>query len=93
MPHRLRLYLIVRKISLFAYELDLSIGNRIHPVISIVYLTRYHANDDPYNRILLPPGLMEYGSESDSMLSDDERDGKRWELKRVVDYENRRSMA
>src|SRR6266566_879311 len=35
MPRRLRLYPIVRKISPFAYELDLSVGNRIYLVISI----------------------------------------------------------
>ncbi len=93
MLRRLGLYPIVWKISPLAYELDLPAGNRIHPVISITYLTRYHANDDLYNRILLPPGLVEYGSESDSMSNDDERDSKRWELERVVDHENRRGTA
>src|SRR6266566_3924476 len=72
MPCRLGLYPIVRKISPFAYKLDLPIGNHIHPVISIVYLTRYYINDDPYNYILLFPGLMEYGSELDSILDDNE---------------------
>ena len=93
MPRRLGLYPIVRKISPLAYELDLSTSNRIHSVISITYLTRYHINDDPYNCILPSPGSMEYGSESDSILNDDERDGKRWELERVVDYKNRRSTV
>ncbi len=93
MPRRLRLYPIVRKISPLAYELDLPVGNRIYPVISIAYLTRYYTSDDLYNRILLPPGPMEYGSESDSMLSDNERDGKHWELECVVDHENRRGTA
>ena len=69
------------------------IGNCIHPVISIAYLTRYYANDDPYNRILPPPGPVEYGSELDSTSGDDEWDGKRWELERVVDHENRRGTA
>jgi len=62
-------------------------------MISIAYLTRYHINDDLYNCILPPLGPMEYGSESDSMSNDDERDGKRWELERVVDHENRRDTA
>ena len=73
-----------------AYELGLLVGNRIYLVISIAYLTRYYASDDPYNRIPLLLGLMEYGTESDSISSDDERDGKRWELERVVDYKNKR---
>ncbi len=72
MPRRLGPYPIVRKISPLAYELDLPTGNRIYFMISIVYLMRYYANDDPYNRILLFPGLMKYGSESDSTLGDDE---------------------
>src|SRR6266566_4891044 len=93
MPCYLGLYPIVRKISPFAYELDLPTGNRIHPMISIAYLMRYHVNDDSYNRILSPPGPMEYGSESDSMSSDDEWDGKRWELECVVDHENRRGTV
>ncbi len=50
---------------------------------------RYYASDDLYNRILLFLGPVEYGSELDSMSGDDERDGKRWELERVVDHENR----
>src|SRR6266566_3643724 len=93
MPRRLKPYPIVRKISPFAYELDLSANNHIYLVISIVYLMRYYANDDPYNRILLLLGLVEYGSESDSMSGDDERDNKRWKLERVVDHENRRSTV
>src|SRR6266699_1402024 len=93
MPRRQGPYPIVRKISPLAYELDLPAGNRRHPVISIVYLTRYYATDDPYNRIPLPSGPVEYRTESDSMSGDDERDGKRWELERVVDHENRRGTA
>src|SRR6266566_7643056 len=93
MPRRLGPYPIVRKISSFAYELDLPANNRIYSMISIAYLMRYHANDDLYNRILLSPGPVEYGSELDSMSGDDERDGKRWELERVVDHENRRGTA
>ncbi len=93
MPRRLGLYPIVRKISPFVYELDLPTGNCIHPVIFIAYLIRYYVSDDPYNRILPSPGLIKYGSESDSMLSDDERDGKRWKLERIVDHENKRSTA
>src|SRR6266566_8662581 len=93
MPRRLGLYPIVRKISPLAYELDLSTGNRIYLVIFIAYLTQYYTNDDFYNRILLFLGPVEYGSESDSTSGDDERDGKRWELERVVDHKNRRGTA
>ncbi len=77
MPRRLGLYPIVQKISPFIYKLDLPTDNRIHPVISITYLMQYHINDDPYNCILLFPSLMEYRSESNSILNDDEWDGKR----------------
>ena len=76
MPRCQRLYPIVWKISLLAYELGLPVDNCIHPVISIAYLIRYYANDDPYNYILLLSGPMEYKTESDSILDDDERDGK-----------------
>ena len=93
MPRRLGLYSIVWKIFPLVYKLDLLAGNRIYPVISIAYLTRYHVSDDLYNRILPPLGPVEYGSELDSMSGDDERDGKRWELERVVDHENRRGTA
>ena len=89
MPRRQGPYPIVRKISPLAYELDLPAGNRIHLMISIIYLTRYYTTDNPYNRIPPLPGLVEYGIESDSISSDDERDGKRWELERVVDHKNR----
>ena len=93
MPCCLGLYPIVRKIFLFVYKLDLLISNCIYFVISIVYLIRYYVSDDLYNYILLPPGPVEYGSELDSILGDDERDGKRWELKCVVDHENRRGTV
>ncbi len=93
MPRRLGLYPIVRKISPLVYELDLLIGNRIYPVISIAYLIRYYVNDDPYNCILPSPGPVEYGSESDSTSNDNEQDSKRWELERIVDHENRRGTA
>jgi len=89
----LELYPIVRKISSFAYKLDLPAGNRIYPVIFIAYLTRYYTNDDLYNCILPSLGPVEYGSELDSMLDDNEWDGKRWELERVMDHENRRGTA
>ncbi len=93
MPRRLKLYPIVRKISLLTYELDLPVDNRIYPVIFITYLTQYYTNDDLYNRILLSLSPMKYRSESDSTSSDDERDSKRWELKRVVDHKNRQGTV
>src|SRR6266699_2467513 len=93
MPRRLGSYPIVWKISPFVYELDLPVGNRIYPVIFIAYLTRYYVSDDLYNCIFLLPGLVEYRSELDSMLGDDEQDSKRWELERVVDHENRRGTV
>ncbi|SRR6266566_2794931 len=93
MFHRLGLYPIIRKISLFAYKLDLPIGNRIYLVISITYLTRYYINDNLYNCILLFSSLVEYGSESDFILGNDERDGKRWELEYMVNHKNRRGTV
>src|SRR6266699_5550961 len=87
--HYQGLYPIVRKISPLVYKLGLLVSNCIYPVIFITYLTRYYVNDDPYNRIPLLPGPVEYGTELDFTLGDDERDGKRWELERVVDHENR----
>ena len=48
---------------------------------------------DLYNRILLSLSPMKYRSESDSTSSDDERDSKRWELKRVVDHKNKQGTV
>ena len=93
MPRRLKLYLIVRKIFSLAYKLDLPIDNCIHFMISIVYLIWYYVRDNLYNCILPPPGLMEYGAEFDSILGDDELDGKRWELEHIVDYKIKRSTV
>jgi len=75
-----------------AYELDLTDDSRIHPIISIVYLSQYHVRDDPFKRIPAPPGPVEYSAETD-MSGDDARDGKHWELERVMDYTTRRGKT
>jgi len=91
MPCRQGPYPIVRKLSPLAYKLDLPAGNRIYPMIFITYLIQYHTTDDSYNYIPLPPGPIEYRTKSDSMSSDDEQNGKRWELERIIDHKNRRN--
>ncbi len=92
MPRRQRPYLIVRKISLLAYKLDLIDDSYIHPIIFIVYLLRYHIRNDPFKRIPALPGSVEYGAETDTS-GDDIRDGKHWELEHVVDHTTRRSKT
>ncbi len=57
-------------------------------MISIVYLLQYHVCDDPFKRTPAPPGPIEYGAETDTS-GDNVRDGKHWELERVVDYATR----
>ena len=89
---RQRLYLIVRKISFLVYKLDFPEDFRIYPMIFIVYLLCYRVYDDPFKRILVLPGFIEYGAETNTS-GDDARDGKHWELERVVDYVIRRGKT
>ncbi len=81
---------MVWKISPLVYKLDLPFDAKIYPVISIVYLSRYRAYEDPFGRILPLLGLVEYGSDTDTETSgDDEKQGKHWELECIVVYKTR----
>ena len=93
-PRRQGPYPVVRKISPLAYELDLPLGVKIHPVVSIVYLSRYRAYEDPFGRIPPPPGPIEHGSNIDTETSsDDEKQSKHWKLKRIVVHKTRRGQT
>ncbi len=61
-------------------------------MISIAYLLRYHIHDDPFKCIPAPLGPVEYSVETDTS-GDDARNGKHWELERVVDHITRRSKT
>ncbi len=85
---------MIRKISPFTYKLDLPFGAKIHPVVSIAYFSRYRAYEDPFGYIPLPLGPVEHGSGTDTETSgDDEKQGKHWELERIVVYETRRGQT
>ncbi len=83
MPRRQGPYTVVRKVSPLAYELDIpppESGKGIHPVISLSHLSRYRTHEDPFKRVPLPPGPVEYCNSD----SDDE-----WELERIVDHKTK----
>ncbi len=85
-------YPVVRKISPLTYELDFPEDSRIYPMISIVYLLYYRTHDDPFKRISILSGSVEYDAETNTS-GDDVRNGKHWELERVVDHAIRRSKT
>ena len=68
------LYSIIHKISPLAYEIDPK-NNKIHPVVSIQYLTRYRNGDDLFYRGLQEPGPVEY---VDHLSNDSEVDDDGW---------------
>ncbi len=87
---RQELYPMVRKISLFVYKLNLLLGAKIHPVVSIAYLSRYRVYKDPFGHIspLLKP--VKHGLDTDMETSgDNKKQGKHWELKCIVAYKTR----
>ena len=86
MPRRQELYSIIRKISPLVYELDIPLGTKIHPVISVAYLSRYRSHKDPFQCVPLPPGPVEYDNSGFEVLVDGE-----WELERIVDHCTKRS--
>ncbi len=86
MPRRQGPYLIKRKVTKLAYELDLPNDVNIHPVISIQYLTAYNCDEDPFQRQPPPPGPVEYGSGDEHS----EGDGEVYEVERIVDHRRHR---
>ncbi len=56
---RARPFLIKRRISRLAYELDLPNNIAIHLVISIAQLAPTPSRQDPFKRAAPPPGLVE----------------------------------
>ncbi len=61
-------------------------------MIFIAYLSRYYVYNNLFKRIPAFLGPVEYGVEIDT-FDDDMRDGKYWELERVVDHTIRRSKT
>ena len=53
-------YTITRKVTPLAYELELPKGSKIHPVISVQYLTKYNCDNDPFQRRPPPPRPIDY---------------------------------
>ena|SRR6266699_3039215 len=86
------LYPIVRKVSLLTYELDIPPDSCIHLIVSIIYLIRYRSYKDIFGRTSPPPRPVEAGTDTDTS-DDDARDGKHWELKRIVDHETKRGKT
>ena len=78
-PRRQGPYRITRKVTDLAYEIDLPRDGRVHPVVSIQYLSPYDCNDDPFKRIPPPPGPVEHDDQATP--SDDE-----WEIERIIDH-------
>lgn len=63
MPEREGPYTVIRKVSPLAYELDFNKATRnrrVHPVVSIQYLSRYKADNDPFHRRKQTPALVTY---------------------------------
>ena len=84
--HRQGPYSIIRKVSLLAYELDIPSGTKIHPIISVVYLSRYRSYKDPFQRVPPPLGPVEYDNSGFKASTDGE-----WKLERIVDHRTKRS--
>jgi len=83
-PRRQGPYSVIRKVSPLAYELDIPLNTKIHPVISVVYLSRYRSYEDPFQRVPPPPGPVEYDNSGFEASADGE-----WELERIVDHETK----
>jgi hypothetical protein len=80
LPRRDGPYTIIRKISPLAYELQLPTASKIHPVVSIQYLTPYNCDDDPFKRRQPEPGPLDYHSQTES-------DDEVYEVERIVDHQ------
>ena len=90
-PRRKGPYPVIRKVSPLAYELDIPVGTKIHPVVSIAYLSRYRSHEDPFQRVPPPPGPIEYDNSDTS--GDSEQKGKHWELERIVAHDTKRGQT
>lgn len=81
-PKREGPYEITRKVTPLAYELKLPVNSKIHPVISVQYLTLYNCDDDPFQRRLPLPGPLQYHEQSE--YSDDSEEV--YEIERIVNH-------
>jgi hypothetical protein len=81
-PRRDGPYTITRKVTNLAYELDLPKGSKVHPVISVQYLSPYNCDDDKFGRRPHKPGPLEYNEHGDDSSDDDPV----YELERIVDH-------
>ena len=81
-------YPVIRKVSPLVYELDISVGTKIHPVVFIVYLSRYRSYEDPFQCVLLSFGPIEYNNSDIS--GDSKQEGKYWKLEHIVAYNTKR---
>ena len=74
MPRREGPYPVIRKVSPLAYELDIPAGTKIHPVVSIAYLSRYRLHEDLFQCVSPLPSPIEYNNSNTS--GDSEQEGK-----------------
>jgi len=82
---------MAKKVSPLAYELDIPKDTRIHPVISIAYLSRYRTHQDPFQRVPPAPGPVEYDNSGPETSADEARHGQHRELERIVDHRVKRN--
>ena len=92
MLQRQRPYIVIGKVSLLVYKLDIPVHTKIHPVIFVVYLSRYRIYEDLYHCVLLSFGSVECGSDSETSVNE-ARDGQHWKLERIVDYRMKRDRS
>ena len=83
MPRRQGPFSVIRKVTDLTYKLNLPHNLKVHPVISVQYLTPYDCRDNPFHRQPPPPGPVEYG-DSDSDKSTGNEDI--YEVERLIDY-------
>lgn len=74
-PPRLGPYTVVKRVGDLAYTLDFPPNSRVHPTVSVQYLTRCrNPAHDPFTRVPPPPGPVRYEGAPDE-----------WEVEKVVD--------
>ncbi|KAK4232658.1 hypothetical protein C8A03DRAFT_39772, partial [Achaetomium macrosporum] len=77
-------FVIKRRVGRLAYELDLPDNMNIHPVISVAQLAPAPSGDDPFGRVVPPPGPVE-DSQSDRSDTDSEP-GESYEVEIVLQH-------